>query len=125
MKAATQQDTWDAIFGSGCTGYSWWRGVAASFDMREDAPEGWSAVVRVDNPDGPGVLEFTVTHKDLMRAARKIASGKTEWPQYQGPGKETVREARNLVFNVDDADLDADSADQVPQVATLGRVIYG
>jgi hypothetical protein len=36
-----------------------------------------------------------------------------------------VRECRNLIFDADEVDFDADSADQLLQVAVLGEIVFG
>ncbi|MGW4446432.1 hypothetical protein [Streptomyces sp. NPDC004682] len=124
IKSATQQDTEGWIFGSGCLSYSWWgkcEKVGWDYDPETlEAPDGWKWSIECDDPEGfTGPIVKEITHADLMRAARKLASkGFTL--------RDDVRqEARNLIFNADDADFDADMADVLLQTAVLGEVVYG
>lgn len=125
MKTATQQDTFDHIFGSGATAHSWWEEEVWSFNPTTDAPDGWSVTLFTEDRDTGEEQKYTVTHATIMRAVRKMISGNTEWPRAGEPSQSAVREARNLIFKADDADLDADVADQVLQVAVFGHIIYG
>jgi hypothetical protein len=118
-KTPTQQDTADRFFGAGADVYSWWRGMDGSWDFREEAPDGWSMTVKIDNPDGPGQRSVMVTHSVLMGAVRRIAQGTVK------AGPECVENCKRFLRDPDSTDFDAGSADQVLQVATIGSVAYG
>lgn len=112
MKTATPKDTWDHTIGSGALTFSWWAGM-------NDTDE-WPAILRIDDPDDEdNSVSAEVSHADVMRAARKIASG-------QVSANESIRrECRNLLVDPDDADLDAVAGDCVLQLAVLGDIVYG
>lgn len=125
MRKATQQETHDHIMGSGALSYPWWTDVDCdhklTFAMGREAPDGWEFTIEADNPTEEGTVKATVSHADIMRAIRKIIDGKA--------GKyvsETCRkECRKMIFDLDYVDFDADTADQVLQVAIFGEVHYG
>jgi hypothetical protein len=127
MKTATEQDTFDHIFGSGATHYSWWLGVKWVKGISEGGTvdPGWECEVKADDGND-GTATVTVTHKTIMAAVRKIAEDKGEDKggiKYLGDA--TKREARNLIFDADEADLDAAIADQVLQFIVLGEIVFG
>ncbi|MEU3825246.1 hypothetical protein AB0F36_07960 [Streptomyces sp. NPDC029080] len=118
----TSQDTYDHIFGASFDTWSWWGCVRAEWDQRGDAPDYWNVVVPIDDPykDGPA-LKMVVSHHILLGAMERIASG--EVSQYVS--QYTYEECVTFLKDPEDADFDADAADQVMQVATLGEVVYG
>lgn len=120
VTAATPQDSYDHTFGTGATGYEWWHqarpaGVADDGTVRDD----WQVRVTCDTGNG-GEITLTVTHEVIMRAAAAITR---THPAYVGQA--TVRQCRNLLWHADDADFDADSGDQLLQVAVLGEIVFG
>ena len=129
LTAPTEQETFDHIFGSGCISYGWWasaRSTVGGWDFSHPAPNGWALEVEVDNPEGEGdTLKIVVDHKALMRAIRAIAGRTIKTVAAQQPGPQCLTECRNFLFNRDAVDFDADTADQVLQVACLGAVFYG
>lgn len=88
-------------------------------EMSED-PD--SPDVYGDNWNGFYLKEgVTVTLEDVKRAIRKLAG--TEPVKYAGP---TIRsECRGLIFDPEEVDYDADTADVIVQVAIFGEVVYG
>jgi hypothetical protein len=126
---ATQQDTWDHIFGAGAASYDWWASIRAEgegWDFTYPAPDGWGAVVEVDDPEAKGTRKIIVNHKLLMGAIRAIAFRKIVTAHSaQQPTAQCVTECRNFLFDRDATDFDAATADEVLQVATLGAVHYG
>lgn len=120
---ATSKELRDSVFGSGCLQYSWWR----SFKLGMDgiAPGEQPVVVTYDSPEGEGWCTSAVSDDDLFAAARKVVAEDTNWPKYQGPSASTIEQAALLLYSASNADLDADTADQLLQVAVLGSVIYG
>lgn len=118
----TQQDTAMHIFGAIPAAYDWWRGVTEHWDT-QDAPDGWTATVRVTDPEDATeerVITKTITHADLMGAIRKIMSG-----EVTDVSDSCRAECRNFVFNRDSADFDAATSDEVLQLAVLGEIPYG
>jgi hypothetical protein len=115
MNTATPQDTQDHILGSGALGYEWWHAVT---ETGMDTPD-WSAVITADDGDD-GEAIATVNHSAVMKAARAIMKDK---PKYASDA--LVRECRNLVFDADNADFDANSADELLQFIVLGEIVFG
>lgn len=62
-----------------------------------------------------------VTVEDIKRAIRKVAAndGERAW------GRTFVNECRALIFDPDEADYDADTADLLVQIALFDEVRYG
>lgn len=120
INSASQQDTYDHVFGAGIPShYEWWINFEDSFEGY-DAPDGWTVTVTYEAPDTEERLNKVISHADIMRAARKIAEGKSNVVE-----QSLIKQCRNLVFNVDAADLDANDADAVLQVAVMGNTYFG
>lgn len=121
MKTATYQDTFDHMLGSGALSYSWWHAV----DVNGIEPNGydatpeWSAVITADNGDG-GEVTKTINHATVLKAARQVM---VKLPQYGSSALE--REVRNLIFDADETDFDACSADELLQVMVIGEIVFG
>lgn len=120
IKTASPQDTYDHMFGSGATSYSWWlstktTGVDADFKASDD----WSVEVSCDNGD-EGKTTTTVTHAAVLKAARKVLDSK---PQYAS--ETLVVECKNLIFDADEADFDAVVGDELLQLIVLGEIVFG
>lgn len=122
MKSATPKDTYDHMFGSGATQYEWWLSVKAGPGMdlaAEPIPNDWSIIVTIDDGND-GIKSREVTHAVVMRAARQFMNKK---PQYSS---DSAREAcKDLVFNADECDFDAASADELLQFILLDEIVYG
>lgn len=122
MKTATPQDTWAHTIGAGALQYEWWheaqrvKGVSDDGDANDD----WEYKITADDGDG-GEKTATLNHAAVMAAVRKIAAKDCAIP---GIGSATIREARHLIFNVDETDFDACTADEVLQVIVLGEIIF-
>ncbi|MGW2710740.1 hypothetical protein HKX69_05915 [Streptomyces argyrophyllae] len=113
-----QQDTYDHIFGSSFNMYGWWGPIRPDWDQRYDAPHGWSVLVPVW--DGKHRLRTVlVTHSVILAAMRKIAKGSAKYTT-----REVVQACQDFLHDPEDADFDANTADEVMQVATLGEVVY-
>ena len=121
LNQATPQHTYDHMFGSGATSYSWWLGTKTTgVDMeRWKATDDWSVEVTADDGND-GETTVTVDHAAVLRAARQVIK---EPPKYASEA--LVRECKNLLFHADEADFDANSADELLQVLVLGGVVYG
>lgn len=121
INSATPQDTFDHVFGSGATSYSWWVTVEGQGDTNMAAvyqPLQWQVLVTAD--DGDGTLKTVlVNHQTVMHAARTIVADDSY--------ANTIlrRECRNLVFDADEADFDACSGDVLLQYIVLGGLVYG
>jgi hypothetical protein len=138
MTNPTPQQTEEAIFGAGADIYSWWDAPlgAAAFQMQFDytegreAPNTWSYLVFADNPDARGWIVVTVGHRHLLTALRAVADPK--WSPREGlrgrtcPSEETRENVRAFLGDPEGStDIDANTADEVLQVAVLGGVVYG
>lgn len=118
--AITPNDTYTIFIGSGCLSYPWYRDVVAPNEPSDGATDWVLGFTEYgDNgPEGP----HAITHKDVMRAVRKIGSkdGAELVPA------EARKECHALLFQgADAADFDADAADVVLQLAAFGEVVYG
>lgn len=116
IKAAKPQDTETLIFGSGAGQYWWWG------DMRTliKEPDNWAREIEyLNDPDDEEYRKQVITHSDIMRAVWTIVDGSIPYAS-----DKLMRECRKMLFNVEDADLGADAADAVLQVATMGRINY-
>ncbi|MCX4687324.1 hypothetical protein OG401_23980 [Kitasatospora purpeofusca] len=125
IRPLTQADVWDHIIGAHGLSWDWWsecRGTDG-WDYQGDAPDGWGMAVKLDNPNADGRLSFTLDARVIMRAIRKIANKGVDGPSHAQPSDACVRECRALIFK-GDADFDAATADEVLQVAVLGRIVY-
>lgn len=116
----SQQDSYLHIFGSGFDMYDWWGQIRPEWDQREDAPHGWS--VLVPHQDGNNAWRRTlVTHSVLLSAMRRIADGRVN--RYV---TDSAKQAcRDFLRDPEDADFDANTADEVMQVACLNEIIFG
>lgn len=136
MTRCTQQQTEEAIFGAGADMYEWWRAPlrGEAFQMQFDymegrvAPDGWAYLVFVDNPDAGGTVVARIAHHQVMNALRSAAN--PDWrPDLRGrtsPGEETRENVRAFLKDPEGStDIDANTADEVLQVAVLGGVVYG
>jgi hypothetical protein len=121
MITASPQDTYDHIFGSGATSYSWWRGLKTEdIDLETfKVEDGWSVLVTCEDGND-GRRSVVVDHHAIMRYARRLIS---EPPQYAGDA--VIRECKHLLFNAEETDFDADSADQLLQFIVLGEIVFG
>lgn len=128
MRKVTPAETLTHFFGAGAQAYSWYvtynltTVVADAEDSRswDDATD-WSCVFTMEDPDADGTKRYTVTHADVMRAIRAI-SGKAR-PKHTSDA--CVRACKDMIFQTDEADFDAATADEVLQVAMFGQVVYG
>lgn len=136
MNPATARDTADLIMGAGATQYSWYPGAEVWHvsDDEGNAYPDWHAVLLMDDADGPNTEPYrrvTLNHDVVMAQARYVLAnpGKmlrtptgTEYPAWS---KALERECSNLVFNADECDFDASSADELIQLAAYGEVVFG
>ena len=101
--------------------YSWWLNV----DITRLKPNGydvvpeWSAEITAANGDG-GEVTVTINHAQVLKTARAIIK---DHPQYASDA--LIRESRHLIFNADETDFDAVSADEFLQVMVLGEIVFG
>lgn len=122
----TPEDTDTIFLGSGALSYPWYYDV--ELDPEPGGKEGeWVLQFRdgVEDPEHPERgTEHRLTHADVIKAIRKITGKGGQAAAKVGP--ECARQCRTLVFKgPEDVDFDADTADQVIQVAAFGKVIYG
>lgn len=122
INAAKPQDTYDHIIGAGHIGaYSWWLGAKSLTHKGSDidVPAHWTVEVTCETGEG-GSKTVLVDHKAVMRAANRVVNNR-----YDAASEKLVRECRHLVFNADDADLDAPMADELLQLIVLGEIVFG
>jgi len=134
MKTATPTDTCDLIMGSGATTYSWYEDIRDShlYENERTVFDDWHCTLIMEDPEGDGHLPVTVNHKEVLKWARHVIANKGKRLLYGKQGK-TRRawsttlesECTNLIFDVDECDFDADSADELLQLIAYGEVIYG
>lgn len=119
MSAPTPFETNLHIIGSGALGYAWYQVIDTHQPDDINAPEAayadWSIKVK-DTEEGDTYL---INHCNIMRAIRRAATGSGK------VSDACKREAQNFIFRRDDTDFDADTADQIIQLATFGEVVYG
>jgi hypothetical protein len=121
LTKATPQDTYDHMFGSGALSYSWWRGTKTTGvdGATRRASDDWS--IKVTCEDGnDGEITVTVDHATVLRAARKVIDSP---PKYGSSA--LVQECKHLIFDNDETDFDANSADELLQYICLGEVVFG
>jgi hypothetical protein len=120
INTAKPQDTYDHMFGSGATSYSWWlstktTGVDSNFKASDD----WSVEVTCDDGN-EGRKTTTVNHAAVMKAARQVL----DTPPKYGSGA-LVQECKHLIFDNDETDFDAASGDELLQFIVLGEIVFG
>jgi hypothetical protein len=120
---ATEQEIFDAIFGSGFGQYSWWRKIALSGSVLDDdyqAPDGWIVNVIVDDPDDDDkAFRKLVRASDIITACENIVTDGTMPSRF-------VNECSNLIYDADELDMDAEDADTLMQYVMFdGEIIYG
>lgn len=117
--AITAQDTYDVFIGSGALAYAWYQEIADETTPLSVGDD-WSISFQEFGDDGPNG-QRTITHKDVMRTVRRIAS--KDGASLVGP--HARKQCQALVFKgTDEVDFDSDLADQVIQLAAFGEVRY-
>lgn len=119
MKTASYTDTFDHMIGSGALGYGWWRGVKIAGAPDAEATPEWAATITAEDGDGSDKV-VTFGHKEVLAAARKVIESP---PEYGSSA--LLRECKHLIFDADETDFDANSADELLQFIVLGQIIYG
>lgn len=116
----TEQDVFDHIMGAGAFTFPWWYDVEYAGIEGLDVHDFWSATIWVENPDdGLETIIFAVDHAQIMATLDVIANAAPEYVS-----RETVKQARLLLNDPDEADFDACTADEVLQVMAFGDVVY-
>lgn len=121
-------DTWVHLLGSGATDYEWYQELrytpdnVGESDNRVDY-RNWTFTFTEYGDNGSTGKTYTIGHKDVMQAMRKMVS--KDRPEYVSDA--AVRECKCFLdyASRDDTDFDAATADEVLQVAAFGKVIYG
>lgn len=120
INTASPQDTYDHMFGSGATSYSWWLGTKTTgVDGSYRAADDWSVQVTADDGNG-GETTVIVNHAAVLRAARQVIKAQ---PKYSSGV--LLRECKHLIFDNDETDFDAASGDELLQVIVLGEIVFG
>lgn len=119
MSRPTDVELFDNIWGAFGTANPWWEITALG---RIDPPtmearEGWSMGVNLGIEDEGEVVEGVLTADKLWEAIEKIAKGQVK------VGPECEANARIAWSGqIDMVDFDADTSDQVMQIAIVGKV---
>jgi hypothetical protein len=121
-----QGETESMIFGAGAQTYDWWHRFIKPHAWEDSeafpfqAPDGWAWDVTGENPDDEHTeITVRVTHATLMNTFAKIRDG------HGKVGQKCRAECHQMAADYDAVDFDADTADQVLQVAVFGQVYYG
>jgi hypothetical protein len=133
INAAKATDTADAIMGAGAQTYEWYRGEEHSHIWDADAnpyPD-WHTTLIMEDPSSDGDVRVDLNHQVVMKQARYVLANKGKKIEYR-PGKQMrawsealERECTALVFHVDDADFDANTADELIQLCAYSEVPFG
>lgn len=130
--APTEYDTYVHFAMSGALSYSWYTNIADNKEnvsiLDEAGHTGWSIalVERGDDeatcrkyniPVRPGTA-YILDHATLLAAIQRIAD------TVGLVCRDALRECRNFLTDRETADFDADTADQVIQVALFGQIFY-
>lgn len=129
VRTATPQNTFDHMFGSGATSYSWWRSVKTLWsDEGQDgnAPDDWAVMVACEDGED-GIKRATITHEKVMETAREIVRMYLSKQEAGRPqvNDDVVKQCAMLIFEADDCDFDAGSADCLLQIMVIGSVVFG
>lgn len=122
----TGTDTWNHFALSGALSYGW-------YDVESHRPECDDWILRFRDATCPEDQRvYVLDHKRVMIAVHKCARAfirhreGTPRPKFaQYVHVETMRQCCLFLADPDCADFDADTADQVLQVAAFGKVVYG
>ena len=118
VNAATPQDTFDHMLGSGAfsCGWDWWLSVNITGIKPNgyDAEDGWTAQITADDGIG-GQAAKTIDHAAVMKAARAVL---VTPPRFASTL--LTRECSHLLFDNDETDFDAPLADELLQFMVLG-----
>jgi hypothetical protein len=137
INSAKAKDTADLILGSGATSYEWYLGskdsrVWTGKTIGNEVFKDWHITLLMEDPEDSDdhSVEVLLNHKMVMKWARHVVKNKGKEVEYR-PGRwyrawsVALEDAcAALVFNVDDADFDAPSADELIQLAAYGRVVF-
>ena len=118
----TPQQTASMFFGAGATSYAWWEITEAYGAFDVDEPDDWSVVMIAwhDVDNGEMAAQMTVTHDTIVVALDNIRRQGSDL----GVSTTAWQEAALFLEAPDEADFDANSADEVLQVAVIGRVMF-
>jgi hypothetical protein len=128
IRSATPQETFDHMLGSGATSFTWWVNCAI-FNVRDGkAQDDWEAILTCD--DGNDATKtLRLNHESVMKAAREILrnylSDQATSEHVPHVPHTVIRECAHLVFDADETDFDADSADCLLQLMVLGEIPFG
>jgi hypothetical protein len=122
MAGATEQDIFEAIFGSGFDQYSWWIGyklVSGEYDESYTVPDGWVLLVAIEDPENDGMIKKEVSATTIREVCQKILADSSY--------RQSLRdECAHLLYVADMLDMDCEDADTVMQYVMFnGEVVYG
>lgn len=104
-RKASVQEIDDLVFGSGATGYEWWKSVSRV--------DGGFRIIAESIVDEGRREAKTLTYEDILHAAGIRLTGNP----YHGDAMEAIFESIGY--------LDADEADCVLQIAFFGQIVFG
>jgi hypothetical protein len=117
------QNIEDTFFGSGFDMYSWWESVSLKSRVIQDGEAiTWEWEVTGENPNEDGSITKVITPDVMLDVIGRIHMSGNAMP-YVSPY--TIAECGNFLYGFEPVDFDADTADQVMQVAVFGAVHYG
>lgn len=122
MKQATPTDTFDHMMGSGAIQWSWWTNLkwnVAPDPGSTNVPDNWECVLTCEDGNYES-KSAVINHKEVMKAARFVMSNDIRFMSVI-----TKQECRNLIFDRDEVDFDAGTADELLQYMVLGEVVFG
>ena len=133
MKTAVARDTAELIIGSGATAYEWYLGTENSHVWDESGRpcDDWHVTYRMEGPEDSILWRVDLDHQVIMKQARYVLANTGKLLRTQAGGEYRAwsdaleRECSHLVFNVDECDFDASSADEIIQLAAYGEVVFG
>ncbi|MFF4557146.1 hypothetical protein [Streptomyces sp. NPDC001422] len=121
-----QQLTELNIFGSGFSNYGHWRKLERFGkweDIDGEAPDGWIWKVESLHPSRDAKITTFVTHHVLMGVMSAIYNHKLPWGVKVS--KATFEAVKDFLTNPENStEFDADSADEVMQIAAYGRLTF-
>lgn len=130
IQTASPADTYNVVFGCGALDHSWW--LVNEFTMASGV---WRARLTCGEGDEDDVVA-TITHTDIMRWAHHVVrhrgkmihrtSARTGHAlSYRAWSLDLETDCTALIFNVDNADFDSSTADELVQLAVRGEVTFG
>lgn len=121
MTEFKESDVFDHFIGSGALAWEWWHETGHSgIDERGDAADGWHIEVEFGVDGEDEVYPMVLDAHRIWKAIAACASG-----HLSTVSSTLAEECTLFILRPEHVDFDADTADQVLQVAACGKVVYG